>query len=209
VIHRAHAFGVERLEAERAVAAAKARNRSPVIVDTAGRLHTRVNLMNELDKIRRVAAREVPGAPHEVLLVLDATTGQNAISQVDAFKNTVPLTGLVMTKLDGTAKGGILVALAAKFALPIHFIGEIARPISLSLRLFGNVTGEDVLLFAFCSLGVTTLSALHSPVGIPFQVPFILLAFLTSFIQALVFTLLSTIYILLWLPHEEHAEGHH
>jgi F-type H+-transporting ATPase subunit a len=92
---------------------------------------------------------------------------------------------------------------------PIHFIGEIARPISLSLRLFGNVTGEDVLLFAFCSLGVTTLAALHSPVGIPFQVPFILLAFLTSFIQALVFTLLSTIYILLWLPHEEHAEGHH
>ncbi len=93
--------------------------------------------------------------------------------------------------------------------LPIHVIGEIARPVSLSLRLFGNVTGEDVLLFAFCSLGVTTLSFVDSPVGIPFQVPFILLAFMTSFIQALVFTLLSTIYILLWLPHEEHSEEHH
>ena len=93
--------------------------------------------------------------------------------------------------------------------LPIHVIGEIARPVSLSLRLFGNVTGEDVLLFAFCSLGVTTLSFIDSPVGIPFQVPFILLAFMTSFIQALVFTLLSTIYILLWLPHEEHGEEHH
>jgi F-type H+-transporting ATPase subunit a len=94
--------------------------------------------------------------------------------------------------------------------LPIHILGEIARPVSLSLRLFGNVSGEDVLLFAFCSLGVTALSFANSPVGIPFQIPFIFLAFLTSFIQALVFTLLSTIYILLWLPHEHHAEeGHH
>jgi F-type H+-transporting ATPase subunit a len=93
--------------------------------------------------------------------------------------------------------------------LPIHILGEIARPVSLSLRLFGNVSGEDVLLFAFCSLGVTALSFANSPIGIPFQVPFILLAFLTSFIQALVFTLLSTIYILLWLPHEHEAhEGH-
>lgn len=92
---------------------------------------------------------------------------------------------------------------------PIHVLGEIARPVSLSLRLFGNVSGEDVLLFAFCSLGVTALSALDSPVGIPFQVPFIFLALLTSFIQALVFTLLSTIYILLWLPHEHHEEAHH
>jgi F-type H+-transporting ATPase subunit a len=72
-----------------------------------------------------------------------------------------------------------------------------------------GLTGEDVLLFAFCSLGVTTLAAVGSPVGIPFQVPFILLAFMTSFIQALVFTLLSTIYILLWLPHEHAEEGHH
>lgn len=93
--------------------------------------------------------------------------------------------------------------------LPIHVIGELARPVSLSLRLFGNVTGEDVLLFAFCSLGVMTLKFVDSPIGIPLQVPFIFLAFLTSFIQALVFTLLSTIYILLWLPHDEHAEEHH
>jgi F-type H+-transporting ATPase subunit a len=87
--------------------------------------------------------------------------------------------------------------------LPIHILGEIAKPVSLSLRLFGNVTGEDVLLFAFVSLGIGALSFMNSPIGIPFQFPFILLAFLTSFIQALVFTLLSTIYILLWLPHEE------
>jgi len=93
--------------------------------------------------------------------------------------------------------------------LPIHVLGEIARPVSLSLRLFGNVSGEDVLLFAFCSLGVTALSFADSPIGIPFQIPFIFLALLTSFIQALVFTLLSTIYILLWLPHEHHDEHEH
>ena len=110
--------------------------------------------------------------------------------------------------LAGNPRSGVEWAFAPLMFV-IHTIGEIARPVSLSLRLFGNVTGEDVLLFAFCSLGVTTLSAIHSPVGIPFQVPFIMLAFLTSFIQALVFTLLSTIYLLLWLPHEEHAEGHH
>jgi len=93
--------------------------------------------------------------------------------------------------------------------MPIHILGELAKPVSLSLRLFGNVTGEDVLLFAFCSLGITALSFMNSPVGIPFQAPFILLAFLTSFIQALVFTLLSTIYILLMLPHDHAEEGHH
>jgi F-type H+-transporting ATPase subunit a len=92
---------------------------------------------------------------------------------------------------------------------PVHILGEIARPVSLSLRLFGNVTGEDVLLYAFTSLGVAALAFMHSPVGIPFQVPFIFLAFLTSFIQALVFTLLSTIYILLWLPHDHEEEGAH
>ena len=92
---------------------------------------------------------------------------------------------------------------------PIHILGEIARPVSLSLRLFGNVTGEDVLLYAFCSLGVAALAFMHSPIGIPLQVPFILLAFLTSFIQALVFTLLSTIYILLMLPHEHEEAGQH
>lgn len=90
--------------------------------------------------------------------------------------------------------------------LPVHILGEIARPVSLSLRLFGNITGEDVLLYAFSALGVAALSFVHAPVGLPLQIPFIFLAFLGSFIQALVFTLLSTIYILLWLPHEE---GHH
>jgi F-type H+-transporting ATPase subunit a len=92
---------------------------------------------------------------------------------------------------------------------PVHVLGEIARPVSLSLRLFGNVTGEDVLLYAFTSLGVAALAFMNSPIGIPFQVPFIFLAFLTSFIQALVFTLLSTIYILLMLPHEHDEEGAH
>lgn len=87
--------------------------------------------------------------------------------------------------------------------IPIHILGEIAKPVSLALRLFGNVTGEDTLLFAFAFLGISALSFMDSPVGIPFQLPFIFLAFLTSFIQALVFALLSTIYILLWLPHEE------
>jgi fused signal recognition particle receptor len=94
-----------------------------VLIDTAGRLQNKAGLMAELEKIARVIKKLDPSAPHAALLVLDATTGQNAISQVEAFKATVPLTGLVMTKLDGTAKGGILVALAAKFGLPIHFIG--------------------------------------------------------------------------------------
>jgi fused signal recognition particle receptor len=94
-----------------------------LIIDTAGRLQNKADLMAELEKIARVIKKLDAGAPHAVLLVLDATTGQNAISQVEAFGAAVPLTGLIMTKLDGTAKGGILVALAAKFALPVHFIG--------------------------------------------------------------------------------------
>jgi F-type H+-transporting ATPase subunit a len=89
--------------------------------------------------------------------------------------------------------------------LPVHLIGELAKPVSLSCRLFGNVFGEDMLLVAFTSLGVATLSFVHSPVGIPWQFPFLLLALLTSTIQALVFTVLSTIYLLLMLPHEEHG----
>jgi F-type H+-transporting ATPase subunit a len=89
--------------------------------------------------------------------------------------------------------------------LPVHLIGELAKPVSLSCRLFGNVFGEDMLLVAFTSLGVATLSGLHSPIGIPLQFPFLLLALLTSTIQALVFTVLSTIYLLLMLPHEEHG----
>ena len=94
-----------------------------LLIDTAGRLQNKAGLMAELEKIVRVIKKLDPTAPHATLLVLDATTGQNAISQVEGFKNTVPLTGLVMTRLDGTAKGGILAALAQKFALPVHYIG--------------------------------------------------------------------------------------
>ncbi len=94
-----------------------------LIVDTAGRLQNKAHLMEELSKVRRVLGRLNPEAPHDVLLVLDATTGQNALSQVEAFRATAGVTGLVMTKLDGTARGGILVALAEKHKLPVHFIG--------------------------------------------------------------------------------------
>jgi fused signal recognition particle receptor len=94
-----------------------------LLIDTAGRLQNKAGLMAELEKIARVVKKLDPSAPHAVLLVLDATTGQNALSQVEAFTASVPLTGLVMTKLDGTAKGGILVALAAKFGLPVHYLG--------------------------------------------------------------------------------------
>jgi fused signal recognition particle receptor len=94
-----------------------------LLIDTAGRLQNKAGLMAELEKIARVVKKLDASAPHAVLLVLDATTGQNALSQVEAFKGAVPLTGLVMTKLDGTAKGGILVALADKFGLPVHYIG--------------------------------------------------------------------------------------
>jgi fused signal recognition particle receptor len=94
-----------------------------LLIDTAGRLQNKAGLMAELEKIARVIKKLDPSAPHAVLLVLDATTGQNALSQVEAFSASVPVTGLVMTKLDGTAKGGILVALAARFGLPVHYIG--------------------------------------------------------------------------------------
>jgi fused signal recognition particle receptor len=94
-----------------------------LLIDTAGRLQNKAGLMAELEKIVRVIKKLDNSAPHAILLVLDATTGQNALSQVEAFKAAVPLTGLVMTKLDGTAKGGILVALADKFGLPVHFVG--------------------------------------------------------------------------------------
>jgi fused signal recognition particle receptor len=106
-----------------ALAAGKARGRDVVLVDTAGRLHTRVNLMTELDKIRRVASREVAGAPHEVLLVLDATVGQNGLNQAREFMNVAGVTGIVLTKLDGTAKGGIAVAIAHDLKLPIRYVG--------------------------------------------------------------------------------------
>jgi fused signal recognition particle receptor len=106
-----------------AIAAGKARNRDVVIVDTAGRLHTRVNLMTELDKIRRIAAREVDGAPHEVLLVLDATVGQNGLAQAREFMSVAGVNGIILTKLDGTAKGGIAVAIAHDLKLPIRYVG--------------------------------------------------------------------------------------
>jgi fused signal recognition particle receptor len=105
------------------IASGKAKGRDPILVDTAGRLHTKVNLMNELDKIRRVAAREVEGAPHEVLLVLDATVGQNGLSQAREFMNVAGANGVVLTKLDGTAKGGIAVAIACELKLPIRYVG--------------------------------------------------------------------------------------
>jgi fused signal recognition particle receptor len=103
--------------------AALARQVDILIVDTAGRLHTKVNLMEEMKKIRRVIDREIPGAPHETLLVLDAATGQNAVSQARLFKEAAGVTGIALTKLDGTAKGGIVVAVSHEFALPIRYIG--------------------------------------------------------------------------------------
>ncbi len=102
---------------------ARASGADVLLIDTAGRLQNKAGLMAELEKIVRVIKKLDATAPHATLLVLDATTGQNAIGQVEAFKGVVPLTGLVMTKLDGTAKGGILAALALKFALPVHYIG--------------------------------------------------------------------------------------
>ena len=106
-----------------AIAAGKARKRDVILVDTAGRLHTRVNLMAELEKIARIAGREVPGAPHEVLLVLDATVGQNGLTQAREFMGAAGVTGIILTKLDGTAKGGIAVAIAHDLKLPIRYVG--------------------------------------------------------------------------------------
>lgn len=105
------------------IAAAKARQVDVVLIDTAGRLHTKSNLMEELRKITRVIGQECPGAPHEVLLVLDATVGQNALSQARQFHQAVGVTGLVLTKLDGTARGGIVVAIAEELKLPVRLIG--------------------------------------------------------------------------------------
>jgi fused signal recognition particle receptor len=105
------------------IASGKAKGRDSILVDTAGRLHTKVNLMNELEKIRRIAAREVTGAPHEVLLVLDATVGQNGLSQAREFMNVAGANGVVLTKLDGTAKGGVAVAIACELKLPIRYVG--------------------------------------------------------------------------------------
>ncbi|MFX4306949.1 signal recognition particle-docking protein FtsY, partial [Exiguobacterium sp. A1_3_1] len=106
-----------------AVQAAKARKVDVLICDTAGRLQNKVNLMNELEKVKRVIEREIPGAPHEVLLALDATTGQNAMVQAKAFKQATNVSGIVLTKLDGTAKGGIVLAIKNELNLPVKFVG--------------------------------------------------------------------------------------
>jgi fused signal recognition particle receptor len=106
-----------------AASAAKARNIAELIVDTAGRLHTKSGLMDELDKMRRTASKLIPGAPHEVLLVMDATTGQNGLQQARQFTQSAGATGIVLTKLDGTAKGGIAVAIARELNLPVRFVG--------------------------------------------------------------------------------------
>ena len=105
------------------IAAAKARGVDVVLIDTAGRLHTKVNLMEELRKMKRVIARELPGAPHEILLTLDGTLGQNAIAQAKQFHEAVGITGLALTKLDGTAKGGVVVAIAEELKIPVRLIG--------------------------------------------------------------------------------------
>lgn len=106
-----------------AVKAAEARKYPLVLIDTAGRLHTKENLMEELKKVKRIIGRELPEAPHEVLLVLDATTGQNAIAQARTFHEALEVTGIALTKLDGTAKGGIIVAIAEELGIPLRFVG--------------------------------------------------------------------------------------
>ncbi|HEV8658755.1 MAG TPA: signal recognition particle-docking protein FtsY [Thermoanaerobaculia bacterium] len=105
------------------VTAAKARNADVVLIDTAGRLHNKAHLMQELTKVRRVIDKELPGAPHETLLVIDGTTGQNGVNQAAAFLEAVKVTGMVVTKLDGTAKGGVILSIMRQFEIPVKFIG--------------------------------------------------------------------------------------
>lgn len=116
-----------------AVAAAQARGAEYLFIDTAGRLHTKHNLMQELQKLHRVVGKQFPGAPHEVLLVLDATTGMNALTQAREFHKAAPLTGLVVTKLDGTSKGGMVIAIRRELDLPIKFIGLGEQPEDLQV----------------------------------------------------------------------------
>ena len=127
-----------------ALSAASARNAQVLIVDTAGRLHTRNNLMEELKKIRRVMGKVDPDAPHEVLIVLDATTGQNALAQARQFHEAVGLSGITVTKLDGTAKGGIVLAIARELGIPLRFIGVGEKP--EDLRPFDATAFVDALL---------------------------------------------------------------
>ena len=133
------------------VAAARSRGADVVLVDTAGRLHTQVNLMRELEKVRRVIEKQLPGAPHETLLVLDATTGQNGLRQAQEFKQAVDISGVVLTKLDGTAKGGIVVAIHETLGIPIKLIGvgeqlEDLRPFEPDIfarAIFGSAEGYE------------------------------------------------------------------
>jgi fused signal recognition particle receptor len=126
--------------------AAIARGADILIADTAGRLHTQDNLMEELRKIRRVLGKQDAAAPHEVLLVLDAGTGQNALAQLEQFRDAVDVTGLALTKLDGTAKGGVIFAMAQRFGLPVRFIG-IGEGVD-DLRAFDAEAFVDALLEA-------------------------------------------------------------
>jgi len=130
----ASAYGADAASvAHDAVTAAQARQADYLLIDTAGRLHTKHNLMQELHKLHRVIGRQLPGAPHEVLLVLDATTGMNALNQAREFHKAVPLTGLIVTKLDGTSRGGMVVAIQKELGLPIKFIGLGEQPDDLQL----------------------------------------------------------------------------
>src|SRR5271154_2823653 len=129
-----------------AATAAQARSADYLFIDTAGRLHTKHNLMQELQKLHRVIGKQLPGAPHEVLLVLDATTGMNALNQAREFNKIVPLTGLVVTKLDGTSKGGMVVAIQKELGLPIKFIGLGEQPDDLQpfdARQFAQALFEE------------------------------------------------------------------
>ena len=125
----ASAYGADAASvAHDAVTAAQARKADYLFIDTAGRLHTKHNLMQELHKLHRVIGKQLPGAPHEVLLVLDGSTGMNALNQAREFNKAVPLTGLIVTKLDGTSKGGMVVAIQKELGLPIKFIGLGEQP---------------------------------------------------------------------------------
>jgi len=133
--------------AHRAVAAALAQNADICIIDTAGRLQTQQNLMQQLEKIRRVIDKQIPGAPHEALLVLDATTGQNGISQAKHFTDAIQCTGIVLAKLDGTAKGGVIVAIRQGIGLPVKYVGVGEKPEDLALfnpDQFVDALFEDV-----------------------------------------------------------------
>jgi len=130
------------------IAAARSRGADVVLIDTAGRLHTQVNLMRELEKVRRVIEKQLPGAPHETLLVLDATTGQNGLRQAQEFKQAVQVSGVVLTKLDGTAKGGIVVAIHETLGIPIKLIGigerlEDLRPFEPDVFARAIFGGDD------------------------------------------------------------------